>query len=149
VIILPQFSQTRHFQMSSANAHSASDQFNAALLHDRHLQEVAEKRLPLSEDVRVSYRQLGEKVNRFGNAQRGLKVRIEEPFSCSGSTGPSSPLASFGAIKIGAVPVPVNTLLKPADYQYISEPTRGHEWRVVSDRSIRRFRPFPGNSSAT
>src|SRR5262249_19601842 len=25
----------------------------------------------------------------------------------------------FGAIKIGAVPVPVNTLLKPADYEYL------------------------------
>ena len=33
--------------------------------------------------------------------------------------GPEFAISFFGAIKIGAVPVPVNTLLKPADYQYI------------------------------
>ena len=38
--------------------------------------------------------------------------------------GPEFVYSFFGAIKIGAVPVPLNTLWKPADYQYVIRDSR-------------------------
>jgi benzoate-CoA ligase len=71
-------------------------------------------------DARVTYAQLLANVNRFGNAlRRPLDVRPEERVMLLLLDGPEFAYAFFGAIKAGAVAVPVNTLLKPADYQYL------------------------------
>jgi len=106
------------------------DQFNAATYFiDRHLVEGRGEKIAIeSDEARVSYRLLGEKVSRFGNALRQLGVRIEERVLLLLLDGPEFAFSFFGAIKIGAVPVPVNTLLKPADYQYILNNSRA---RVV------------------
>src|SRR5437763_4981287 len=106
--------------MSSA-APILPDQFNAAAYFiDRHLQEGRGDKIAIeAEGTRVTYRQLWERVNRVGNGLRKLGVRIEERVLLLLLDGPEFAISFFGAIKIGAVPVPVNTLLKPADYQYI------------------------------
>ena len=106
------------------------DQFNAATYFiDRHLAEGRGEKIAIEADeARVSYRLLREKVSRFGNALRQLGVRIEERVLLLLLDGPEFAFSFFGAIKIGAVPVPVNTLLKPADYQYILNNSRA---RVV------------------
>ena len=85
-----------------------------------------------AEGARVSYRQLWESVNRFGNGLRQLDVRVEERVFLLLLDGPEFAISFFGAIKIGAVPVPVNTLLKPADYQYILNNSRARV-AVVSE----------------
>jgi benzoate-CoA ligase family protein len=110
------------------------DQFNAATYFiDRHLDEGRGQKIAIEADeARVSYRQLGEKVNRFGNALRQLGVRIEERVLLLLLDTPEFAFSFFGAIKIGAVPVPVNTLLKPADYQYILNNSRARV-AVVSE----------------
>ena len=97
------------------------DQFNAATYFiDRHLEEGHEEKIAIeAEAASLTYRQLWESVNRFGNGLRQLGVRIEERVLLLLLDGPEFAISFFGAIKIGAVPVPVNTLLKPADYQYI------------------------------
>jgi acyl-coenzyme A synthetase/AMP-(fatty) acid ligase len=120
--------------MSSATPILLPDQFNAATYFiDRHLQEGRAERIAIeAEGVRVSYRQLWEKVNRFGNGLRRLNVRIEERVLLLLLDGPEFAISFFGAIKIGAVPVPVNTLLKPADYQYILNNSRARV-AVVSE----------------
>ena len=75
---------------------------------------------------RVTYDQLLERVNRFGSALRGqLQVRPEERVLLLLTDGPEFAYAFFGAMKIGAIAVPVNTLLKEADYRYLLEDTRG------------------------
>jgi len=106
--------------MSSA-APILPDQFNAAAYFiDRHLQEGRGDKIAIeAEGSRVTYRQLWERVNRVGNGLRKLRVRVEERVLLLLMDGPEFAISFFGAIKIGAVPVPVNTLLKPADYQYI------------------------------
>ena len=58
-------------------------------------------------------------MNRFGSALRRLGVRPEERVLLLLLDGPEFVYSFFGAIKIGAVPVPLNTLWKPADYQYV------------------------------
>jgi benzoate-CoA ligase len=84
-------------------------------------------------DERVTYEQLRERVNRFGSALRDvLGVRPEERIALLLLDSPAFAYAFFGAIKIGAVPVPLNTLLKPADYEYLLEDSRATVL-VVSD----------------
>ncbi len=117
------------------------DQFNAATYFiDRHLQEGRGEKIAIeAEGARVSYRQLWESVNRFGNGLRQLDVRVEERVFLLLLDGPEFAISFFGAIKIGAVPVPVNTLLKPADYQYILNNTRARV-AVVSESLYAQIR---------
>ncbi len=85
----------------------------------------AAKKSPSNRDeARVTYRQLYENVNRVGNALRKFEVRIEERVALLLVDSPEFAAAFFGAIKIGAVAVPINTLLKPADYEYLLNNTR-------------------------
>ena len=88
--------------------------FNAAAYFvDRHVAEGRGGR-PAIEcgEVRVTYEELLGTVNRFGSALRRLDVRAEERVLLLLHDGPEFPVAFFGAIKIGAVPVPLNTLWK-------------------------------------
>ena len=95
--------------------------------------KAGEKKLPLrAREARVSYRQLWESVNRFGNGLRQLGVRIEERVFLLLLDTPEFAFSFFGAIKIGAVPVPVNTLLKTSDYHYILNNSRARV-AVVSE----------------
>ena len=75
-------------------------------------------------DERVSYRQLLERTNRVGNALRHLGVRPEERVVLLLLDTPEFLYSFFGTIKIGAVAVPANTLLKPYEYEYLLNDTR-------------------------
>src|SRR5438067_13740537 len=97
------------------------ESFNvASYLVDRHLVEGRGGFVAIEcGDERVTYDQLHERVNRLGNALRSLlHVREEERVVLLLYDGPTFAYSFFGAIKIGAVPVPVNTLWKAADYRY-------------------------------
>src|ERR1700730_8679272 len=120
--------------MSSGAPILLPDQFNAATYFiDRHLAEGRAEKIAIEAgEARVSYGLLGERVNRFGNALRQLGVRIEERVLLLLLDGPEFAFSFFGAIKIGAVPVPVNTLLKPADYRYLLNNSRARV-AVVSE----------------
>jgi benzoate-CoA ligase len=73
----------------------------------------------------VTYAQLAEGVNRVGNALRDtLDVRPEERVLLLLLDGPAFAYAFFGAIKIGAVPIPINTLWTAADYRYVLNDSR-------------------------
>jgi benzoate-CoA ligase family protein len=67
----------------------------------------------------LTYAQVLELVNRTGNALRDLGVRRGERVMLLLPDGAPFIAGFFGAIKIGAVAVPVNTLLKPYDYEYL------------------------------
>ena len=112
--------------MTAAESILLPDEFNAATYFiDRHLQEGRGEKLAFEcERSTVSYRQLGDRVNRAGNALRQLGVRVEERVLLLLLDTPEFAASFFGAIKIGAVPVPVNTLLKPSDYQYMLNNSR-------------------------
>ena len=74
---------------------------------------------------RITYLEVHDNVNRTGNALRdSLGVRSEERVLLLLLDGPAFVYAFFGAIKIGAVPVPLNTLWKPTDYQYVLRDSR-------------------------
>jgi benzoate-CoA ligase len=100
--------------------------FNAASRFvDRNVEEGrGEKIAILYGDQELTYRDMCEQVNRTGNALRELGVEMESRIMLLLLDCPEFAYSFFGAMKIGAVPVPVNTLLKPADYRYQLQDSR-------------------------
>jgi len=105
---------------------SIPEQFNAAAaLVDIHIAQGRGGRPALlCGDRKVTYRDLYEGVNRFGNALLELGVRMEERVAILMPDSPEFVFAFFGAMKMGAVAIPMNTLLKPKDYEYLLNDSR-------------------------
>src|SRR5436309_2232040 len=72
----------------------------------------------------VTYDAVAKLSNQAGNALRDLGVRIEDRVLMAVLDSPEFAATFFGAIKLGAVPVPVNTNLKPQDYAYLLNDSR-------------------------
>ena len=109
-------------KMLTASALGVPEQFNAAAhFVDRHIAEGRGRKVAIEcGDQRVTYAQLHERVNRFGNALKAqFGVTRGERVALLLLDGPAFFYAFFGAIKIGAVPIPTNTLWKAKDYQYL------------------------------
>lgn len=81
----------------------------------------------------VSYAALAQNVNRAGNALRALGVEMEQRVGVLLYDSPQFASVFFGAIKIGAVPVPMNTALRPQDYLYMLNDSRARALVVESD----------------
>jgi benzoate-CoA ligase len=98
------------------------DIFNAATYFvDRHIAEGRADRVAVEYgDERITYGRLLECVNRAGSALRdALAVRPEERILLVTLDCPEMIYAFFGAVKIGAVPIPTNTLWKTSDFAYV------------------------------
>jgi benzoate-CoA ligase family protein len=76
------------------------------------------------EDRVLSYGDVQDLANRTGNALRELDVEMEHRVLLLCLDTPEFLGAFWGAIKIGAIPVPVNTLMRAADYRYFLEDSR-------------------------
>src|SRR6266702_521388 len=100
--------------------------FNAAAWFvDRHVREGRGGRLAIVRGGRtLTYGDLAAGVNRVGNALTRLGVRMEQRVMLLLPDCPEFVYAFWGALKIGAVPVPTNTLLTPRDYEYILNDSR-------------------------
>ena len=75
-------------------------------------------------DEKITYQTVWENVNRAGNALRALGVEPENRVLLALLDSPEFVYSFWGAMKIGAVPVPVNTLMKPQDYTYFLNDSR-------------------------
>src|SRR5262245_35652994 len=76
------------------------------------------------EDRCLTYGEVAELVNRTGNALRELGVEMDDRVLMACLDAPEFVGTFWGAIKIGAVPVPVNTLLRSQDYLYLLDDSR-------------------------
>ncbi len=96
------------------------DTFNmASLLVDRHLEAGAgEREALLHPGGSLSYRELWESVNRAAHLFRTLGVEPEQRVLLLLPDSPEFIFAFLGAMKAGAVPVPVSTLAGRSDYEY-------------------------------
>jgi benzoate-CoA ligase family protein len=101
-------------------------QFNAAAhFVDRHLEEGrAESPAFFCERRNLTYGDVAELVNRTGNALLDLGVGMDDRVLMACLDGPEFVGTFWGAIKIGAVPVPVNTLLRRQDYLFFLDDSR-------------------------
>src|SRR4030081_3725615 len=77
------------------------------------------------QDGRVTtYGALCGRADRAGNALRALGVQMEQRVLLCMLDTPDLPAVFWGAMKAGLVPVPVNTLLTTADYDYLLRDSR-------------------------
>src|ERR671931_1508344 len=76
------------------------------------------------EDRLLTYADVQELANRTGNALRELGVQMEDRVLVLCLDAPEFLGAFWGAIKIGAVPIPVNTLMRADDYLYFLQDSR-------------------------
>ncbi len=120
------------------------DQFNVATWFvDRNVQEGRGGKIGIEcGSERVTYQQLLERVNRLGNALRQLNVQREERVQLILLDTPEFLYSFFGAIKMGAVAVPTNTLLKSADYRYLLNDT-GARVAIVSESLLPAIQAIP------
>ena len=98
--------------------------FNVAVpFIDRHLSEGRADKIVIrtTQGDSVTYATLAENVNRCGNALVNQGIAPGERVLMIVKDAPVFFYVFWGAIKAGIVPVPLNTLLRAKDYQYMIE----------------------------
>jgi benzoate-CoA ligase family protein len=116
--------------------------YNAAVdLVDRHVAEGRAARVAFIDSRGPhTFASLAERVNRAGNALRTLGVRPEQRVLMCMLDTVDFPSVFLGAMKLGAVPVPVNTMLTAKDYEHMLKDSRAHVL-VVSDALWEKVEP--------
>ena len=114
---------------------SLPERFNmVSLLLERHLEQGRAKRPAIHYQGRaVTYGQLGSLANRVGNGLAGLGIRPGERVILMLHDGLDFVAAFLGAMKIGAVPVPVNVLATPKDWAYFLTDSRAAALFIEGD----------------
>src|SRR6266700_2612040 len=102
------------------------DQYNAATAFlDRNLAEGRGAKTAIYyEGTAYTYAQIAELANRVGNGLLDLGIDLEQRVALLLLDSPQFAAAFFGTIKIGAVAVPINTMLRPNDYVYMLNDSR-------------------------
>ena len=121
--------------------------FNAASFFvDRHVAEGrGDKVAFFYEDTRLTYGAMAELANRAGNALLDLGVQPEQRVLLLLLDSLEFVAAFWGAIKIGAVPIPVNTMLRADDYLYFLEDSRARG-AVISEPLLGEAGPVLGQA---
>jgi benzoate-CoA ligase len=121
------------------------NRYNASEVLDHNLAEGRGGKVALhTGDQTYTYQQLCELANRTGNALKVLGVEQEQRVLLLLLDTPQFPATFFGAIKIGAVPIPTNTVMQPADYEYFLNDSRA-KVAVVSGPLYRLIEPIRAN----
>ena len=90
---------------------------------------------------RFTYGELAERIDRAGNALRSLGVQMEQRVLLLLHDTADLPALFWGAMKIGAVAVPVNTLLTTAEYDFFLRDSRARVL-VVSKPLLEKVAPI-------
>ncbi|HON85873.1 MAG TPA: benzoate-CoA ligase family protein [Syntrophorhabdaceae bacterium] len=77
-----------------------------------------------TEHRNYTYNDIQKMVNKTANALRELGVRVDDRIIIIMLDVPQFYAIFYGAIKIGAVPIPLNTMLTPDDYEYYLNDSR-------------------------
>jgi benzoate-CoA ligase len=95
--------------------------YNAAYdLIERNLRAGRSENIAFIDDQgSYSYGELATRVCKFANALRGAGIAAEQRILLCMHDCIDFPVAFLGAIQAGIIPVPVNTLLTAADYEFI------------------------------
>jgi len=86
------------------------------------------------QDQTFTYQDVYENVNRTGNALKELGVEIEHRVLLILPDSPEFAFSFFGAIKIGAVPIPTNPWMAAKDYEYLINDSRARV--VIAHESV-------------
>ncbi len=101
-------------------------EYNAAYdLIERNLAAGRAAKLAYIDDGgQYSFGQLAERVNRFGSGLQAMGLEMEHRVLLALTDTIDFPTAFLGSIKAGIIPVAVNTLLTPKDYEYMLSDSR-------------------------
>lgn len=118
--------------------------FNVAgTMVDRHAREGRSDRIAIEcGEERITYRELLERTNRVGNVLRGLGIRREQRVLLAMVDCPEFLYCFFGAIKIGAVAVPVNPWLRADEYEYLLTDTTA-QVAIISEAALPEIQKLP------
>jgi benzoate-CoA ligase len=134
----------------SQSDHSASPpridiprEYNAAFdLVERNLQAGRAGRTAYIDDAgRYTFGELAERVNRFGSGLLTMGLEPEQRVLLAMHDSIDWPVAFLGAIRAGIIPVAVNTLLTPKDYEYMLADSRARAL-LVSQPLLAQFEPL-------
>jgi len=116
--------------------------YNAAVdFVDRHVAEGRGHKLAFVEDGRTTtYAELADRTSRVAAVIRGLGVEQEQRVMLCLHDTADFVAIFFGAIRAGAVAVPVNTLLTTEDYAFMLEDSRAR-LLFVSDALLDKVQP--------
>ena len=107
--------------------HAITDEFfNAAeYFLDRNIRQGRGHKVAVYTQHRnYTYNDIQKMVNKTANAMRDRGVRIEDRVMILMLDIPQFYAIFWGAVKIGAIPIPVNTMLTPDDYEYYLNDSR-------------------------
>jgi benzoate-CoA ligase len=122
-----------------------ADLYNASYVLDNNLAAGRGDKVAIyAGDQTITFQQLCDLANRVGNALREIGVEQEQRVMMLLLDTPHFPATFFGAIKAGAVPVPANTVLQPADYEYFLNDSRAKA-AVVSGPLYKLIAPVRAN----
>ncbi len=113
------------------------DFFNATdYFVDRNVRQGRGHKVAIYTEIRnYTYNDIQKMVNKTANAFRDLGVRFDDRVMMLMLDVPQFFAVFWGAVRIGAVPVPVNTMLTPGDYEYYLNDSRARVL-VVSDALV-------------
>jgi len=111
--------------------------FNAAdYFIDRNVRQGRGHKIAVYTEYRnYTYNDIQKMTNKTANALRELGVRVDDRVMILMLDVPQFYAIFWGTIKIGAVPIPVNTMLTPEDYEYFLNDSRARVL-VVSEQLI-------------
>ena len=128
--------------------YKVEENFNQGVfLTDRHLEEGKGEKIALYyEDQKITFRQLRDFANKFGNALRDLGIGAEDKVLMVLWDCPEYFYSLLGTMKIGAVPIPVNTMGKPEDYLFFLKDSRAKVVVVNDDLYEEKVAPIKDQS---
>jgi benzoate-CoA ligase len=91
----------------------------------------------------LTYGELADRVDCFGRVLRARGIRKEERILLCLLDTVDWPIAFLGAIRFGAVPIPVNTLMTEEDYRFMLTDSRAR-MLVVSEALLPKFQKLVG-----
>jgi benzoate-CoA ligase len=140
---VPSLSAADH-SVSPPKIHIPRD-YNAAYdLIERNLRARRAGKVAFIDDAgQYTFGELAERVNRFGSGLLAMGVEMEHRVLLALTDTIDFPTAFLGSIKAGMVPVAVNTLLTPKDYEYMLADSRARAL-VLSEHLVPQFAPFIG-----
>ena len=121
--------------------------YNAVDILERNLAERADKVALYSPERAMTFRQVSNEANQVGNALKKLGIRLGDFVGLLSLDGPAWVTTFFGALKLGAVAVGLNTALTPQEYAYILRDCRArvliiHESLLPAIEGIRDEQRF-------
>jgi acyl-CoA synthetase (AMP-forming)/AMP-acid ligase II len=121
--------------------------YNAVEILERNLAGRADKIALYSPEREMTFQEVAREANQVGHALGKLGARTGEVVGILCPDVPEWVTSFFGILKIGAVALGMNTLLKPHYYVYVLRDTRArilivHETLLESINAIRRELPF-------